>query len=627
MTSIRLPRLLSADLQELCRLSPLSLSLEQRLSPLSTAVMTLPPDAPPVETGQFMELYTARGSAGIFRIEQVERSFPSTTRITLAHGLVTLSDGLLITSADTTQAAADLFRDILACQSLWQPGTIALPGDALITRRAGTASLLEVLTALMTEYPDYYLSFDQSATPWTLHLLPLSDTVAAEGRLTRNLRSLTIETDRSELCTQLYLPGVEEPLQADTISRWGVVSRSLSTDAGLTAEEIASQGARYLELHKEPLITVTMDAFDLCAVTGSTLDRFQLGSLCRICLPEETASLTQRIVALSYPDVYATPELLRITLANQVQTAASVLAGLIVDTTQVRKQVVRQWDTLAQHKELILSAEESITLLSKEITLHASDILTLRAGVEDNLAEIVLLDGRITANANEIDLHASDILTLRSGVDDNAAQITLLDGRITANANEIDLHAADILTLRSGVDDNAAQITLMDGRISANAKEIALKADKIDLQGYVTMEEFEALEGTVNNLWTDQLIVESLSANYVTGGEADFDNIVFGTIAGKTSEEFVMDIVSAKDYATSSELSAQAGEIYSWVLARNYLSSSALTTATVKVLTGASFAATGEIAVRDAEGSIIGTALTGGKINYSTTEITYLVYA
>ena len=54
---------------------------------------------------------------------------------------------------------------------------------------------------------------------------------------TFHLRSLTIETDRSELCTRLYLPGVEAPLEADTIAQWGVVSRSLDASSDLTEEE------------------------------------------------------------------------------------------------------------------------------------------------------------------------------------------------------------------------------------------------------------------------------------------------------------------------------------------------------------------------------------------------------
>ena len=249
-----------------------------------------------------------------------------------------------------------------------------------------------------------------------------------------------------------------------------------------------------------------------------------------------------------------------------------------------------------QQEKIDLMAEE-IALSANKIDIHAKDILTLRSGVDDNAASITLANGRIDAQANEIALHANDILTLSSGVGDNAASITLMDGRITANAQEISLHAADIVNLRSGVGDNAAAITLANGRIDAQADEIALKADKIDLEGYVTMEAFEALEGTVDSLWSDQLIVESLSANNVTAGEGDFDSLVFGTIAGKSGDDFVMDIVDSH-----------------------------LTTKTATVVTGASFAATGEIAVRDADGNIIGTAVTGGRVNYSTEEITYVVY-
>lgn len=81
--------------------------------------------------------------------------------------------------------------------------------------------------------------------------------------------------------------------------------------------------------------------------------------------------------------------------------------------------------------------------------------------------------------------------------------------------------------------------------IEMMADEIELKADKIYLDGYVTMQDFEALEAQVESLHTQELIVAGLSADYVTAGEGDFDNIAFGTIGGKNSDAFVMDIVNA----------------------------------------------------------------------------------
>ena len=263
MTSIRLPRLMDSHLNELYRLEPTHLSIQLNMS-LSTATMTLPPQSPQVTTGQLVELYTQQGSAGIFRVQQVERDWNTATRISLNHALVTLADTTIPGTGETrTLPAAQLFTQLLAHQSLWQPGDVEVPADVLFTLRHKDANLLESLTDLMAELPDYRLDFDQTVFPWKLHLRALSNSCVTECRLTRNLRSLTIETDRSELCTRLYLPGVEAPLEADTIAQWGVVSRSLDASADLTAEELTRRGQRYLDLHKDPQVTVTMDGVDI----------------------------------------------------------------------------------------------------------------------------------------------------------------------------------------------------------------------------------------------------------------------------------------------------------------------------------------------------------------------------
>lgn len=81
--------------------------------------------------------------------------------------------------------------------------------------------------------------------------------------------------------------------------------------------------------------------------------------------------------------------------------------------------------------------------------------------------------------------------------------------------------------------------------IEMMADEIELKADMIYLDGYVTMQDFQALQAEVENLWATELAVNSISANNVTAGEGDFDELVFGLIGGKDPEDFVMDYVKA----------------------------------------------------------------------------------
>lgn len=106
------------------------------------------------------------------------------------------------------------------------------------------------------------------------------------------------------------------------------------------------------------------------------------------------------------------------------------------------------------------------------------------------------------------------------------------------------------MTLNLDASNNTIQILAesyngLKTTIEMMADEIELKADKIYLDGYVTMQDFEALEAQVESLHAQELIVAGLSADYVTAGEGDFDNIAFGTIGGKNSDAFVMDIVKA----------------------------------------------------------------------------------
>ena len=106
-----MPRLLDANLCEIRRLAPQSLSLEMNLRALSTAEMVLP-GTPQVEVGTFLELFNQQGSTGIFRVEQAEIRYPAATYLTLKHALVTLADSRCVLSkAATAQGAPQLFRD------------------------------------------------------------------------------------------------------------------------------------------------------------------------------------------------------------------------------------------------------------------------------------------------------------------------------------------------------------------------------------------------------------------------------------------------------------------------------------------------------------------------------------
>lgn len=199
--------------------------------------------------------------------------------------------------------------------------------------------------------------------------------------------------------------------------------------------------------------------------------------------------------------------------------------------------------------------------------------------------------------ASQVEKHTQTVQKLYKHYTETDYTVKIHTGLLDSH----DKYLSEVAIELDGINGKLDLTVQKDGLISAinmSSESIVIDSSKVDLKGYVTMEAFEALEGTVESLYSEELSVKTVSADNVIGGFADIDDLVFGTIAGKSSDAFVMDIVNTH-----------------------------LTTKTVTVVTGASFAATGGIAVRDADGNIIGTAVTGGKVNYSTEEITYVVYA
>ena len=472
--AVRLPRLLDSGMKELARLNPVSLSLDENLSPLSTAEMVLPEGECAAETGQFVELYTSHGSAGIFRVQQAEQDYGGRVTLALEHGLTTLGDGIMPGESEQSGTTRQLLADILACQpqTMWTLGTVAVPDSRTLTWKCDHSNLLESLCGLMDELTGYRLTYDQSVFPWVLNVEAMSDDDGCECRLSRNLSSLRVEEDRSELCTRLYVSGLSSPLDADTIGTYGVITRYMDADPDIGSDELTKQGRAYLEAHKEPAISVTMDAVDWYEATGEPFDRFTLGRVCRVCLPDYGKTIRQRVIGLSWPDVYGQPDQVTVTLASESTTAVSVMAGLIIDTTVTKKRFTSD---LRSQKELLLAAEDKITLMATRIELIAQDV---------------------EVNAEQIDLKAS-----KEEVGDLTRRMSTAEIAIDGANAAISLKAN-----QTTVDDLGTRVSEAEIAIDGANSTIKLKADKVKV---------DALETEIAGL----LKVDELAAKIADLGE------------------------------------------------------------------------------------------------------------
>jgi len=471
-------------LHELRPLAPLALSLIDRLTPLSTASMALE-DADDIHLRAFVEIFTADGSAGIFRISNRRRDGSQVVELTLQHGLCTLSDHMHPGESTDTGSCRALLTKILSNQTRWALGDVDVPDDEELTWECSNTNDLQGLLAVMKELPGYCLDFDQSVDPWVLHVRAKSTEVECEGRFDRNLVDVQVEYDDTDMCTLAYADGLNAPIKADTFDEWGAITRHVSVDENLGADMITQTVERYLEQVKNPRVTITLTAIELAKITGEPFDHFRKGMLCRCILPDMTA--VQRIESIERPDPIGEPENVILTLASTQNDLSVTVAGLVVDTRHVNQ--------LYQHLEKELRIEaDTIDMLAAEISL---------------LATKTEVDG-LSTRISQAEISLNDVLG------ELALRVTYTD--FESELNEVSL-----------------TLDAMNGTISG-------KADLWQLNGYVKMDEFESLKAYV-----EDYIGDSISVSSVVAGYGDFDALWCGQLNGGTpaTQEWVQTQLSA----------------------------------------------------------------------------------
>lgn len=342
----QLPRLLNPDMTEAARLEPTRLSLDLLLTPLSTATMDLPADGPAVRVRDFVELFDPNGSVGIFRVREMETRAGLSRRCYLEHAFATLSDSLAIGVQAMSGKLASVLAALLEAQTVkhWRLGDVELPDEYEVIYDYRYDNLMTAILDLIAMLPDEYApDLDTLQYPWVLNVRRLTDADRCECRLSRNLSSVTITVDSTDQCTRVYPFGAGEGTDriglstltgamfedADNIAVWGVISRTFTNEDiydSITLQEVARN---YLERHKEPAVSVEMDAMDLYAATRESLDRFRLGRLCRLPLHDYGVMMDERVIGIAYPDVYGQPQKARVTLANKIREASDEIAELI----------------------------------------------------------------------------------------------------------------------------------------------------------------------------------------------------------------------------------------------------------------------------------------------------------
>lgn len=513
---IRSPRLLDADFREADVLPPVAFSLTDKLTPLSMASLTLPCDAPEVPVRSFVELYTADGSAGIFRVTNLRTTPGEVRELTLQHGLCTLSDHMHRGESTQTGSLRTLLTQLLSNQTDWALGTVDVSDDKELTWECSNTNDLQGLLSIMQELPGYYLDFDQTARPWLLHVRARSTEVECEARFDRNVTQAQIEYDTTDMCTLAYADGLEAPIEADTAGTWGSIERHVSADEALGQDVITATVQRYLEQRKDPRVTITITAMELSQLTGEPFDSFRKGQLCRCILSDMTA--VQRIEAIERPDPIGEPEHVVLTLASTQDDLSITVAGMVVDIRHVN-QLYQQLD-----RNLRIEAE-TIDMIAQQLRLYAYQ------------SEVDGLSTRV--NTVEVDLDAAEATLLlkasQTDMDDVLLRLNAAEGTLTAQANEIYLKANK---------------TYVDNLVAEYVKASELEADVINVVNSTTTWALTATSLTAAWITTTGTAkIAGVETEFITAGTGRFDTLYSGDAVVATQAW-----VQEQGYLTSASL-------------------------------------------------------------------------
>lgn len=467
--AIKLPVLLDGTLLKGPPLHPISVSATINLAPLSTATIVLPQDGEEVGVRQYIQLFGPDGSLGVYRVVNVQTIYGKQREVSLEHSICTLDDSVTPAKTEYKGTFRSILQKILNEQDkkLWSLGTVAVPNSEDYTLSCGEMKLLEALLDAMELADGYALSFDQSVTPWKINVVKLPNEASCECRMSRNADYVSISRDDAELITRVYSDKLENgKMDGPTVGTWGVIARHLDIPRGMTQSQARRYAQQYLNIHKNPFVSVDIDAANLAALTGDSFDRFALGALCSVALPQWGVTMSERVVTMHYPDLMAQPDVVMLTLSTLPRSLAKTLAGVS--------------NTAGGAGRAAKEAQEEILLQAEHIDLLA--------------AKYVEAEDRLTAA--EIILNGDD------------ATIGLV----------------------AQVVENKQQISAAYIKIDGLESEIELKADIILLDGYVKMTTFNAELADIDKLLTGAAVIQFAKFDAIQIDNTYINSIVWKTI-------------------------------------------------------------------------------------------------
>jgi len=544
---VRLPRLLNNSLGEIRRIRATAAQVTLQLTGTSEVTLTLPDSETVPAMHALVEVYTNRGSAGIFRVANIARDYRMESQVTLLHGIDTLSDSLWKAQETFTGTMTEYLTRLLSFQTTringaapWQLGTCEC--SATIEQKEMNYDRLSNLwAAVEADETDFCFVYDQSSFPWTVSLVRKTTAITAGIRLRRNATGVTVTQDDSEMCNKLRLSANRVVKNAqgqktgmDTVyldyenaasqATWGVVEKvaDIEVTEDIKAGERAqcdAWAAKFLRERAAPALQIEVEARELRRETGDPWDEPHLGEMARVDLPDYDTTMTERVVALTWEDALGDPEAVRVSMSNVLPRFSETLAqiretarraGGAAGRAATAAEISSYWDMIVREIEPAVTGTGIRTLWESGIILDAQSgvtIYSLMAGLEalNSVLKIAHTGVESLVTAGGVMLDEDGNLVLDEN--DNPVYVpgNNLATRITQNAQSIQTEVTNRQdadnTLSSRITQEADRISLVvEGTgsgatvkaasivaaVNGAASTVKISADHVDVDGILT---------------------------------------------------------------------------------------------------------------------------------------------
>ena len=411
------------------RLHPIQCSPRISLSPLSTVNMTVP-ETDEIANLDWVQITTPDGETMYFRVASVSTDAVNGTKnVYLEHGACTLGDIVVPDSSqaktttsssahgadlveymeDKTDTITNILTYILGKQGTggrWTVGTVECTRTIYI--ELGNASLMDSLSTMMQYIPDYQLEFKQnSATDWRVNVKARPTTPVCEARLGRNIVDCEVSYDTKDTCTRVYCEGVTGGyMDSANTSLYGIRSKTQSLNKDLSAAQKEAIVSAFLANHDHPIVSVSIKGRELKRITGLDIDKFPVGSVCRMAIPSIGMTVDEVVIEKSYQDMYGDPENVDISLANATPDLAIAIAavtshggggmaGKLDKAEKEQKRYETHFEQTDKYFKLIATDSQWDEMGEATVTAYGQIVLT--ATSFEAVVQNIGADGTITA--------------------------------------------------------------------------------------------------------------------------------------------------------------------------------------------------------------------------------------